>query len=940
MKFGRNTTDTTRAADKPVTVTSCGVDTHAILQTAVTTIYNEEGTKSCTARLLFDTGASRSFIHERVANKIEVEATGKDLISLSNFGSTSRKTQELDRVTVNVQLLDGTMTKLAGNVVPNICCAVEKRPMQPNPRLTKLVLAEPLATKAERVEIDILVGSDYYYDFIGKERIEMPDGTLLLDSTLGFIPTGKQKMARTQEEVVMTSMATIGEIQSAEFDLRRFWALEQIGIEPDKEKATDEKVHDQFKENIRFVDGRYFVSWPWKEDAESLPTNFNLASGRLQSLLNRIGKTPEVLHEYDRVIQEQLKTGVIERVTEDTEQANQHHYIPHHCVIRPDKATTKIRVVYDASAKPRKDSPSLNESLHRGPVNLPDLCGILLRFRLKPMAISSDVEKAFLQIGLNMPDRDVTRFLWVKDIEKPPACDNIEILRFCRVPFGVISSPFLLAGTLEHHLSQHDSPVAHCIKQNTYVDNVLGGAKSNDEAVEYYTEAKSMFQSASMNLREWSSNDPEFMESLPDKDKSESETVKILGMEWDTKNDTINVAPNSAATNIVRTKRDLLREVSSFYDPMGYFSPIVLSAKILLQEVWKLNLAWDEDLPQQIVKKWEEIATEMSNAAKTKIPRYVPTLPEEEQPELHIFCDASKTGYGTVAYLRTTRSVNLIFSKTRVAPLKEITIPRMELLAALLGSRVAKFLKKELPVDPSTTVLWLDSQCVLGWIKQSQRKLPTFITNQVNEIHTNGEFQFRYIRSKENPADLASRGAMVSDLATGLWWYGPKWLDETNLKDQCNVQESESNNDIVWTAVHLAQGEDSLSTPYPADIDVNNFSDYGKLIRVTAYVLKFIRKLRKERSVVTLTREELNDAETLWIKSDQHKSYQEELEIMKSNRKQNDLVGKLGLFIDNVGLIRCKGRMGNSPQEEERKFPILLSGQSYLARLIILDIHK
>ena len=116
----------------------------------------------------------------------------------------------------------------------------------------------------------------------------------------------------------------------------------------------------------------YFVSWPWKEDAESLPTNFNLARGRLQSLLNRIGKTPEVLHEYDRVIQEQLKTGVIERVTEDTEQANQqHYYIPHHCVIRLDKATTKIRVVYEAYAKPRKDSPSLNESLHSWPVNLP-----------------------------------------------------------------------------------------------------------------------------------------------------------------------------------------------------------------------------------------------------------------------------------------------------------------------------------------------------------------------------------------------------------------------------------------------------------------------------------------------------------------------------------------------------------------------------------------
>ncbi len=166
---------------------------------------------------------------------------------------------------------------------------------------------------------------------------------------------------------------------------------------------------------------------------------------------------------------------IMEEVTPGTEEGPIKHYIPHHVVKTPGKATTKLRVVYDASAKTRKDARSLNECLYSGPNMLPDLVGMLLRFRLPEIAMVSDIEKAFLQVGIKGPDRDLLRSLWVKDINNPELGGNLMILRFCRVPFGVISSPFLLEATVKHHLKKADTEVAEDISKNIYVDNAVGG---------------------------------------------------------------------------------------------------------------------------------------------------------------------------------------------------------------------------------------------------------------------------------------------------------------------------------------------------------------------------------------------------------------------------------------------------------------------------------
>ncbi|XP_060573569.1 uncharacterized protein LOC132731405 [Ruditapes philippinarum] len=223
-----------------------------------------------------------------------------------------------------------------------------------------------------------------------------------------------------------------------------------------------------------------------------------------------------------------MSKGVMEKV-----QNSGNHFIPHHVVITPQNSTTKLRIVYDASAKISPELKSLNECLFRGPVSLQGLCGLLMRFRLHRVAMVADIEKAFLQVGLQEPERDVTRFFWIKDTKRPsPFPNNNEIYRFCRKPFGIISSPFLLSSTIEAHLNTY---CTEHMKRDIYVDTIITGASSDEQAIDLYKEAKRMFKDASMNLREWSSSSEKVNSLIPEVDRSTETETKVLGHVWDIK---------------------------------------------------------------------------------------------------------------------------------------------------------------------------------------------------------------------------------------------------------------------------------------------------------------------------------------------------------------------------------------------------------------------
>ena len=324
----------------------------------------------------------------------------------------------------------------------------------------------------------------------------LPSGLYLVSSKVGYILTGKysdpDQMDGHQNISTCFVMTQVNHVMSevnlfSSYDgsftknpsVEDFWRLETIGINDLPDLTDDDTALEQFNNSICFENGRYYVKWPWKCDSLDLPENLDVAIGRMKSLAKRFQKDEELLVKHDEVISSQVEQGIIEKVVMDTK-VERKHYLPHHPVVTPSKSTIKLRIVYDASIKAKRGDKSLNECLYRGPVLLPDLCEILLRFRIHPTVLLADIEKASLQVGIQESDQDVTHFLWFKDLTNLHVTDrNLDVYRFCWVPFEIICSPFLFAGTIKYHLKQIGTNVASQISNNIYADNVLLGADSD-----------------------------------------------------------------------------------------------------------------------------------------------------------------------------------------------------------------------------------------------------------------------------------------------------------------------------------------------------------------------------------------------------------------------------------------------------------------------------
>ena len=312
-------------------------------------------------------------------------------------------------------------------------------------------------------------------------------------------------------------------------------------------------MYEQFQEQISFKNHRYEVHLPWKTPHPSLPDNYELSRKRLENLLKRLRQEPEVLKEYDSVINEQLQRGIVEVVEKPSEGGvGRVHYIPHHAVIRTDKSTTKLRIVYDASAK--SDGVALNDCVYTGPPLAENIFDVLLRFRVYQVALTGDVEKAFLMVGMIEEDRDVLRFLWVDDIDK--FSPEIVVLRFTRVVFGVSSSPFLLNATIKHHIEQYkeaDPEFVEKFLRSIYVDDLSSGASEVDAAYELYLKSKLRLAEGGFNLRKFASNCPELTSRIQYNETTKSNT------------DTSSVKPGHAQSSQALLEGNVVSEEDETY---------------------------------------------------------------------------------------------------------------------------------------------------------------------------------------------------------------------------------------------------------------------------------------------------------------------------------------------------------------------------------------
>ncbi|XP_060561126.1 uncharacterized protein LOC132720909 [Ruditapes philippinarum] len=426
------------------------------------------------------------------------------------------------------------------------------------------------------------------------------------------------------------------------------------------------------------------------------------------------------------------------------------------------------------------------------------------------------------------------------------------------------------------------------------------------------------------NLRSWNSNSCHLraLSKADDIVHDSDEITKSLGMRWDAINDQIFLNQRSINRLNPMTKRTILQETAKLYDPLGFFSPITIRAKFLLQVIWKENYEWDAPLPEAIQTQWQNIAEDINGTITNKFQRYYfdkadikitsgnvgnQTELADDTTALHVFCDASLQAYGSVAYIVKGKQSTLVMSKTRVSPLKQLTLPKLKLMAAVIGARLTNHVFKYIPAH--SVYLWSDSQIVLHWLA-TNRKLKTFIQNRVMEIHKITENRkWRYCPTDQNPADLLTRGLSAKEYQkSSLWNNGPEWLPDINS----------------WPSWQPNDNAILLTTTENEEDDLNHERNRD----------------RRVSRLEPLTVQELQEAERLWLHSTQLLKYQAEINNLKSNGKQLSLVKHLRLFLYEDGFLRCGGRIHNAPVAELTRFPYLLPAKHPFTRLLVLDAHE
>ena len=551
-----------------------------LLQTAKAYVHKLDDPKcGMKIRLMLDGGSQRSYISQRVKDALGVLPDHVEQVQIKTFGSDTTTRQTVEMVRVGILLRSGITIQLMLSTVPLICEPLSCQPIaytkEKYKHLADLNLAD-YSRVGDELQIDVLIGSDHYWQLVTGQVIHGQSGPTAIDTHLGWVLSGpvcSDANLRDLHYPAHSMLVHTSDESSMDNVLKNFWELESLGILP-----AEPSVYDTFKQSIKFDNGRYEVCLPWRSKETRPPSNLQLATRRLQGLLKRLRHHPEVLQEYNAIMQEQLKLGIIEKVSNNRSEATDKniHYLPHHAVIRTDKQTTKIRIVYDASA--RDKGISLNDCLLSGPKFEQNILDILLRFRTYRIGLIADVEKAFLMIAVSEDDRNALRFLWIDDVEKPQP--ELQQMRFTRVVFGVSASPFLLNATISHHLEKYhnDHPeLVNTLKRSIYVDDVTYGANQEDDAYKLYTMSKKVFADGGFNLRKFVTNSPTLRKRISEEQRSptdvevnrsimeEDETYtsnlltgskpggqKVLGVGWDPTSDML-LFDISAMVNSLQT---------------------------------------------------------------------------------------------------------------------------------------------------------------------------------------------------------------------------------------------------------------------------------------------------------------------------------------------------------------------------------------------------
>ncbi|KAG7307061.1 hypothetical protein JYU34_007195 [Plutella xylostella] len=580
-----------------------------------------------------------------------------------------------------------------------------------------------------------------------------------------------------------------------------------------------------------------------------------------------------------------------------------------------------------------------------GPTIQDSLYNILLRFRLHKYVLSGDIEKMFRQVSLRESDRPLQQILW-RDNEDEP----LKTLQLGTVTYGFASASFLTTRCIWQVGEECSDPsIKSIIQRDLYCDDLLTGADSEEQLRYIQRSVSSELAKGCFNLRKYRSNLTNLFSGNEELEKDNlliSNSTSTLGIGWIPPSDMLHFQIEYTPSKIL-TKRSILSSTFKIFDPLGLLSLCTIKPKIILQVLWTLKVDWDEPVPIEIHNSWSNFTKNLDSLSNLHRPRRV-LIDNAVSIEMHCFCDASQRAYGTCIYLRSTNSngdvnVSLLTAKSRVAPIQLMTIPRLELSAALLGAELSSSVSQVLHRNIDRHVYWTDSSVVLGWLK-SNKKAKTFVANRVCAIlELTDASSWRHVPTSENPADLVSRGVDPQHVGgSTIWWHGPAFLKESESSwPSSEFSEVVDLPELKANPAFVAEASSSSS-----DDKIITFTNYSKLVRlqrIFAHVLRFIDSVKdpKSQRKGPLQSNELENSLRTLIKMAQLESFPNELSLLKKGKPVPQAnVASLNPFIDSEGVMRVGGRIGSSNYPYDKKHPILLKSDHHLTKLLFELEHE
>ncbi|XP_052778542.1 uncharacterized protein LOC128215986 [Mya arenaria] len=739
---------------------------------------------------LLDDGSTKTYVNSDVA--AELGLTGDKTVLQVNV--LNGRCEELDTMNVTFKLnnVDDRDLELNITAVTTIEVTGKLKPTDWSQNVHRWAHLKGIKFPklGKKPKIDLLIGLDHAELHRSLEEIVgEPNSPIARPTPLGWTCIDPVKNQNYKDTCLYTfnTVQCTSELHQIDETLKRFWETEAIENRP-KTNSEEVKSLKIVEDTLEYNEEnkRYTVSIPWKDNKKDLVINYEHAMRRFEHTERKLNKDINLKTAYAETIESYKEKGYISEVSSTNDQE---WYMPHFPVIKSDRETTKMRIVFDASAK-YKDL-SLNNVICQCPKQQNELFDILLRFRMKAVAIMCDIQEMYLQVGLANPDRAMHRFLWRTECSKP-----IETYEFNRVVFGVSASPFLAQFVSQENarrFTEQYPNAAECVLRSTYMDDTMDSVEDKIAAIGLYHELSSLWRLAGMKPRKWMTNSSVVLAEIPQGERAykmevtdtEMPSVKTLGLNWDSQEDMFffrNTAVDIESMKL--TKRIVLKKIASLFDPLGFLTPFTVRAKMIMQDIWVAGVDWDDELPEHLTAEVKMWFSELEQLSDVKINRCINITPASA---IHTFVDASSQAFGAVVYAVSPAdnikdcaesSVRLIAAKSRVAPLKTLSIPRLELLAATLGLKLTQTVCAALGIELESKVFWSDSMNVLYWIRGASRQYKTFVANRVGTIQdATTPKQWRHVSSANNPADIASRGSQLHTLSESeLWWHGPNFL--------------------------------------------------------------------------------------------------------------------------------------------------------------------